>query len=262
MKDTEEAPFLDAPKYSYPMGVLTTFVRDLLLLRRRDFHQDAQACIAGLNPPLRVLGKENIPQSGPCVVTVNHFHREGFGAQWIALAIASLIPVNMHWIMTGEFTYPGKWYERLGRIGSKLLLRRIASIYGFMTMPPMPPREQDVQARAASVRAVLEYVMCSQTPGPILGLAPEGHDATNTGVLARPFPGVGRFGLLLSKTGLNFVPVAAYEMDGCFHVHFGEAYELRAPGGLSPAGKDERASQIIMENIAGLLPVQLRGEFA
>jgi hypothetical protein len=253
---------MDSPRYSFPVGVFAAFVRDVILLRKRDFHRDAQACIANIRPPLKIIGQENIPQSGPCILTVNHYHRAGFSALWIALAVASLVPQPMHWIMTGEFTYPGKWYERFGTRGSKFLLQRIAYVYSFMTMPPMPPREKDVEARAVSVRSVLEYVMCSQEPGPILGLAPEGFDATNTGVLARPFKGVGRFGLLLSKTGLKFVPVGAYEMDGCFHVCFGKAYELRVRRGLSADEKDYYASQIIMENIARLLPVHLRGEFA
>lgn len=253
---------MDVPKYSYPPGLFAAFVRDLLLLRRRDFHRDSQTCIKRLTPPLSVIDCENIPQCGPCVITVNHYHRPGFGMQWIPLAVASLVPGSMHWVMSGEFTYPGKWYEPLGTISSKFILKRIASVYKFFTMPPMPPREKDVEARAASIRAVLEYVMCAEEPAPILGLAPEGYDATNTGVLARPFKGVGRFGLLLSKTGLKFVPVGAYEADGSFHVHFGEAYELRTRRGLSADEKDWQASQTMMENIARLLPVQLRGEFA
>jgi hypothetical protein len=249
---------MDAPKYSYPPGVFAAFVRDLLLLRKRDFHQDAQACIANLRPPVKVIGRENIPQSGPCVLTVNHYHRAGFGAQWLALAVASLVPVNMHWIITGEFTYPGKWYERLGTIGSKLLLGRIAHVYGFTSMPPMPPREKDVEARAASVRAVLEYV--KHTKSTVIGLSPEGYDPPGV-VLSRPAPGAGRFGLLLSRAGLRFCPVGAYEMNGCFHIHFGKAYGLRVPAGLPVDEKDLQASQIIMEQIAALLPVHLRGEF-
>jgi hypothetical protein len=228
-------------------------------LRKRDFRTDAQACISNLYPPLKILGSENIPQRGPCVITVNHFHFEGFGAQWLALAIASLVPVTMYWIMTGEFTYPGKWYEVFGKIGSKILLQRIATVYGFSTMPPMPPRPKDVVARAAAVRAVLEYV--HRAPDPILGLAPEGHDPPK-GVLTRPPSGVGRFGLLLAKAGLQFIPVGAYEADGIFYVHFGEAYALSVSPKLSSDEKDAQASQIIMENIARLLPVHLRGEFA
>ena len=76
-------------KYSYPRGLFAKVARDVILLHRRDFHQDAKACIENLNPPLNVLGKENIPGHGPCVLTMNHYHREGFGAQWIALAVSA-----------------------------------------------------------------------------------------------------------------------------------------------------------------------------
>jgi hypothetical protein len=249
---------MDYPDYSYPLGLWASVARDILLLRRHDFHGDAKACIAKLNPPLNVSGKANIPEHGPCVVTVNHYHRAGFGAQWIALAIAALVPVNMHWLMTGEFTYPGKWYQSLGAIGSRILLKRIAYIYDFTTMPPMPPRPQDVEARAVSVRAVLEYVKNAKAP--ILGLAPEGHDPPS-GVLTRPATGLGRFGLLLSRAGLKFIPVGAYEADGFFHLQFGKSYELSVRRKLPADEKDEQAAQIIMRNIARLLPLHLRGEF-
>jgi hypothetical protein len=165
----------------------------------------------------------------------------------------------MHWIMTGEFMYQGKWYETIGAVGSRILLKRIAYIYGFTNMPPMPPREKDAAARAASVRAVLEYVKHAENP--IVGLAPEGHDPPE-GTLTRPARGLGRFGLLLSRAGLKFIPVGVYEVDGILHIQFGERYELSVPHTLSSDEKDDQASQIIMENIARLLPVHLRGEFA
>ncbi len=191
------------PRYSYPPGVFAAFVRDLLLLRKRDFHRDAQACIANLRPPLKVIGQENIPQNGPCVITVNHYHRAGFGAQWLALAIASLVPVQMHWVITGEFTYPGKWYGRLGTTGSKFLLGRIAHVYSFTSMPPMPPREKDVEARAASVRAVLEYV--KHTKSPVIGLAPEGYDPPGD-VLSRPASGRGKVWIVIIPGGTAVLP--------------------------------------------------------
>jgi hypothetical protein len=232
--------------------------RDLLLLRRRDFHQDGKACIQHWDPPLQVLGQENIPPHRPCVLTVNHYHRPGFGAQWFALAIAACVPVPIYWIITGEFTDWSKRYGSLGASASRILLKRIAHVYGFRTMPPMPPRPQDVAARAAAVRAVLEYVR--RTRDPVLGLAPEGHDPPAE-VLTHPAPGVGRFGLLLAKAGLRFVPVGVYEADGIFHLHFGEGYELIVPGDLPPDERDRLAAQTIMRNIARLLPSNLRGEF-
>jgi hypothetical protein len=247
------------PNYSYPKRTIASLVRDAILFRHRVFREDAIACIRQLKPPLHVLGQENIPQRGPCAVTVNHYCRPGFAAQWIALAIAATVPVDMHWAMTGEWTYPGKWYAPIGRALSRFVLRRIARIYGFTSMPPMPPRLKDVVERAASVRAVLDIVRNAENP--ILGLAPEGGDSPD-GKLARPAPGLGRFGLLLSNAGLKFVPVGVYEEDGVFTVHFGELYELRVDRGLSSEEKDMQAAQVIMKNIAQLLPFQLRGEFA
>jgi len=141
------------------------------------------------------------------------------------------------------------------------LLKRIAQSYGFTTMPPMPPRPKDVEARAASVRAVLEYVRHAKNP--VLGLAPEGYDPPGV-VLTRPASGSGRFALLLAKAGLMFSPVGAYEADGFFHLHFGEQYTLNVSNTRSADryGKDEGAMRIIMEHIACLLPSCLRGEFA
>jgi len=250
---------MNYPDYSYPRGLIERVVLDTLLFHRRNFRQDAIACIGRLNPSLRVIGKENVPQHGPCVVTVNHYYRAGFGAHWIALAISATVPVDMHWIMTGELTYPGRWYAPLGMALSKFVLHRAARIYGFTTMPPMPPRAKDVEERAASVRKVLDVVR--HASGPILGLAPEGGDSAD-GKLARPAPGVGRFGLLLSGAGLKFIPVGAYEADGVFTIHFGAAYTLRVARDLSSDEKDLPAAHVIMKNIAALLPTCLRGEFA
>jgi 1-acyl-sn-glycerol-3-phosphate acyltransferase len=216
--------------------------------------------MARLHPSLQVSNPENIPQQGPCVITVNHYHRPGFGAEWLALSISALVSVHVQWVMTAEFMYEGKWFQPLGSSVSRILLKRIARVYGFTCMPPMPPRPQDVQARAASVRAVLEVVR--NTREPMLGLAPEGQDASDNGVLTRPPAGVGRFGLLLVKAGLTLAPVGAYEADGIFHLRFGEGYVLSVPPGLHPEEKDRQASQCIMEHIALLLPPRLRGEFA
>lgn len=250
---------MNYPKYSYPRGFWAGLARDVLLLHRRNFRLDAKTCIENLDPPLRVLGIENIPQLGPCIITVNHYYRAGFAAQWLALAIAATVPVDMHWVMTGEWTYPGRWYAPLGMMFSKFILHRLARVYGFTSMPPMPPRPKDVVERAAAVRVVLNLV--KHTKDPVLGLAPEGGDSVD-GKLAHPASGLGRFGLLLSNAGLKFIPVGAYEANGVFTIHFGEAYELSVLRHVSADEKDAQASQIIMKNIAQLLPMHLRGEFA
>ena len=174
------------------------------------------------------------------------------------IALAALIPQEIHFVMTGELTYPGKWYAPQGRFFSKIVLARIARVYGFTTMPPMPPRPNDVESRARSVRRVLDAARREKNI--IIGLAPEGGDDP-TGQLARPASGAGRFALLLAAAGLQFVPVGIYESHGALCVHFGAAYELTVPRGLSADEKDKAAATIVMRRIAALLPESLRGEF-
>jgi hypothetical protein len=249
----------DFPKYRYPTGVVVGLAFSTIFGLRRSFREDAVRCIGGLKPPLKVLGKENIPQSRSCIITLNHYHRPGFGAEWLALGISAVVPREMHWIMTGEWTAPGKWYEPLKGLYSRILLKYLSRVYGYTTMPPMPPRSRDVVARAQSVRKVLEYAKGHSDF--ILGLAPEGTDQAG-GRLSVPAPGVGRFGLLLAGSGSAFVPVGAYEADGEFCLNFGPTYGLSVPPGLSSDEKDRVAAETMMKNIAVLLPAGLRGEFA
>ena len=241
--------------YQLPLSTVIFLAFDALTDRKRSFREDAMACIERLKPSLQIVGKENIPQNGPCVLTVNHYYRPGFDAWWIALGIAASIPVEMHWVVTGELLYLGK----LGSPISRWALKRIGKTYGFTTMPPMPPSPQDVEARARSVKKVLKLV--KETRNTILGLAPEGADQGD-GQLSLPPSGAGRFALLLAGLGSAFVPVGAYEADGAFCLRFGPAYRLSIPSGTSPDEKDRAAAEIIMKNIALLLPETLRGDFA
>jgi 1-acyl-sn-glycerol-3-phosphate acyltransferase len=246
------------PRYSYPSHLALKFIADVLFSGRRSFRRDGLECLARLDPPLRVLGAENIPHSGPCLLTFNHYYRPGFNAWWMALALAATLPVDIHFVMTGELTYPGKWYAPLGMTGSRWLLWRLSKIYGFTTMPPMPPREKDVAARARSVRETLAFAR--QHPQAILGLAPEGGDQPG-GLLNRPASGAGRFVLLLADQGFPVMPVGAFEENGEFCLHFGAVYQLQVPRGLGPDEKDRAAAQTVMSAIAAQLPPRLRGDF-
>lgn len=242
-------------QYKLPLSIVLSLTYDALTSGKRSFREDALTCVDNLNPPLRVLGKEHIPTGGSCVVTVNHYYRPGLDAWWIALAVAATVPLEMHWVTTGELMHWGK----LGSPVSRWALKRIGKTYGFTTMPPMPPRPQDVEARARSVKKVLKLL--KQTGNTILGLAPEGADQVR-GELSVPPSGVGRFGLLLAGLGSAFVPVGVYEADGTLCVRFGPAYRLSFPSGLSSDEKDRAAAEFMMKHIAVLLPEDLRGDFA
>lgn len=246
------------PRYTYPPLGFLRLAPNVLFGGQRSFRRDGQMCTKRLIPPLRVLGDENIPRTGRCLITFNHYYRPGFNAWWMALALAAAVPVDIHFTMTGELTWPGKWYAPLGQAGSRWLLRRFSRIYGFTSMPPMPPREKDVAARARSVRATLAFAR--QYPQAVLGLAPEGGDQPG-GVLNWPANGAGRFIFLLTELGFPVLPVGIFEENGEFCLRFGAAYRLQVPDGLSPDKKDHEAAQIVMSSIAALLPLRLHGVF-
>jgi hypothetical protein len=247
------------PSYSYPPSVILGLAVSVFYGGRRSFRADGQACLRRLQPPLRILGVENIPASGPCLLTFNHYYRPGFNAWWMALALSAAVPADIHYVMTGELTFPGKWYAELGMAGSRWLLNRLGRIYGFTTMPPMPPRPRDVKARARSVRKTLTFARLH--PQAMLGLAPEGGDQPG-GLLNRPPAGAGRFIALLTGPGSKIVPVGVYELEGEFCLSFGPAYSLSIPDSLGAGEKDRAVAEVVMNAIARQLPERLRGEFS
>ena len=246
------------PYYSYPPSVIFGLAASVLFGGRRSFRADGQSCLDRLQPPLRIVGKENIPRIGPVIITFNHYYRPGFNAWWMALALAATIPSDIHFVMTAELTFPGKWYAPLGMAGSRWMLKRISHVYGFTTMPPMPPRPKDVEARSRSVRKTLAFVR--QHPQAILGLAPEGGDQPG-GRINWPATGAGRFISLLAGSGSRIVPVGVYEEDGFLCLNFGDAYALEVPERLSADEKDRAVAEIVMHAIARELPLRLRGQF-
>ncbi|MEZ0395742.1 MAG: hypothetical protein ABWK53_04840 [Anaerolineales bacterium] len=247
------------PHYSYPPANLFGLAGRVFFGGRRAFRADSLACIRRLQPPLRLLGQEHIPLAGPALITFNHYYRPGFRAWWMALALAAVVRAEIHFIMTGELTFPGRWYAPLGQTASRLLLRRLAQVYGFTLMPPMPPRPWEVEGRARAVRAALAYRRSH--PQAILGLAPEGGDNPPDGALAWPPPGAGRFVALLAGE-YPITPVGIYESEAALCLHFGQAYTLSLPPGLTAEQKDRLAAESVMRAIARLLPDYLRGDFA
>lgn len=247
--------------YTLPWTLAPGLVADLLIGRRRSLRADSLRSIVRLNPGLQVLGEEFIPLDGPCLLTINHYARPGLPAWWLVLAACACVPVEIHWIMTSAWTYPDALRARLVTPLTRAIFRRIAQVYGFTSMPPMPPDPREVEARARAVRQVLDYAR--RTERPVIGLAPEGRDAPKDqpGEMVEPPPGVGRFVSQLNRQGLPIAPVGVYETDGRLCIHFGPHYDLEILQGLNAAERDRMASKAIMMRIATLLPAELRGGF-
>jgi hypothetical protein len=218
----------------------------------RSFRADAVRCASQLQPPLKVFGAENIPACGPCLVTTNHYARPGFRAWWLALAVSAAVPAEIHWLITSAWTYPDRLRSATITPITRWVLKRLAQVYGFTTLPPMPPDPIDVMRRTEAVRRVLK--VARQTERPLIGLAPEGGDFAALGRLAEPPPGVGRFILYLCALGLDISPVGVFEEAGCLCLRFGAHYRLSAFPGLPAPVRDRLASQQVMQHIADLIP--------
>lgn len=244
--------------FPIPWQLVPRIAAASLAHRTRSFRRDSIMVSTLLNPPLEIRGQEKIPMHGPYLVTTNHFSYPGFNAWWLTLAVSSVLPVEVHWIMTGAMIYPGKFYETPMRILTTWAFRRVAQVYSFTNMPPVPPYSYDVEGRARAVRRILQYA--ASAPEPVIGLAPEGTDHPG-GSLGVPPPGSGRLVAHLAAHCRVILPVGIFVNDDHLCVQFGECYSLQTPDGLSRKQLDLYVSQIVMRTIAHQLPVSLSGEF-
>jgi len=251
-------------QFPSPLRLVLRIVGAVLLHRRLDFRKEAQGVIKQLNPPLQIIGAENIPETGPCVVTMNHYSRPGFQAWWMALAISAIVPAQIHWIMAAAWTTPKRWKAWWWVPFTSWVFQKVADTFGFSTMPPMPPNPQQVAWRAKSVRQVLRYVRDelshAEGPAPLIGLAPEGGDMPG-GVVSMPPSGTGRFIEQLARMGLQIAPVAVFIDEGGMAVNFGPPYWLDLPTGLTRDENDECVRRQVMSAIARLAPEEIQGDF-
>ena len=242
----------------YPLPVSTAFRLLLagILVQKRSFHLDSLKMVEPVR--IKILGCQWIPSHGNLLLTINHYHRQGFGIWWAIAALSAQIEPEICWIMTSNWTYPGQRRDRVIRPFSRFLFARIAQTYSFITMPPMPPAPDQVKERSIAVRNVLKYVQ--QTRNPIVGLSPEGMDIP-TGYLGFPPPGSGRFINHLIKQNLEIVPIGIYEENSRLCLNFGPHYQPVVDENISSSELDHEISQIVMTHIADLLPTHLRGSF-
>jgi hypothetical protein len=192
------------------------------------------------------------------VILVNHYTRPGFKAWWIALTVSASISFDIHWVVTAGWVYDDILRSHTVTPISRWLLRRITKSYGFTSMPAMPPKPVQTQARATAVRKLLRYV--DTTDQPIIGLAPEGADSPS-GQLQPPPAGAGRLLALLSKRGLAWLPMGIYEADGALHVKFGSVIDA-AISQVQHTDLDRKMAEKAMSAIATCLPERLRGPYA
>lgn len=248
------------PNYPLPIGLGARLAIAIMLRKHINFAQQARSYSSRLGPQIVTVGTQNIPRTGPCLITINHYSRTGFRSWWLAISVSAAVPVDIRWIITNAWTFPDKVQARFLTPITDALFPQIAWCLDFSTMPPMPPRPQDLERRSQGVRSVLHdtrrILEIGEGDQLMIGLAPEGGD-TPGGALAPPPPGAGRFIEQLARMGLVIVPVGIYEESGRLCLNFGAGYNLSVPSGISKHERDRDVSWLVMEQIATLVPEQL-----
>jgi hypothetical protein len=157
--------------------------------------------------------------------------------------------------MTAAWTFPDSaWRRRVLTPLTRWAFDRVARVYGFVTMPPMPPDPQEVEARAVAVLRTVRLARRLAREGGMIGLAPEGRDFAEG--LGQPPDGAGEFIALLIRAGLPVLPVGVTEMEGRLHVSFGELFVPDIPS--ARAERDRAVTRQVMTAIAQQLPQNTR----
>jgi len=240
----------------FPMSLALRIVFSILLYEKRDFRRDAQTALAANSQRITYEGLANIPQTGPLLVIINHYSRPQVSVIWAALAISSQLPQPPIWLMTSAWTKRQPGWDVLRTRLTTIIFARLAFIYGFITMPPMPPVVNEITDRAVSIRRLFKLV--HQNPQSMICLAPEGQDSSD-GTLGQPAQGTGRLVQQLAKKLKRILPVGVYDPNGCLFVRFGEVFSLTEAN--QDENADEQVSDELMQAIAALLPEHLRGRY-
>ena len=242
-------------QYRLPHRLVAEVVWAALALQPRSVARDATVALTGLRPALAVRGEENVPTRGPCLVACNHYSRPGFAAWWLALAISAAVAARrapdadpeIHWVMTAAWTFPESgWRHRVLTPLTRWAFRRVARVYGFVPMPPMPPDPREAEARARAVLKTVRLARRMAQEGGMIGLAPEGMDTP--GGMGEPPAGAGRFVALLVEAGLPVLPVGVTEAGGRLRVSFGPAFLPQVP--QDRAERDRAVTRQVMDAIA------------
>jgi len=245
-------------RYPFPWKTSLHLLRDTILLRPRSFRDDALNSSLLLPQQPVIINNNNIPAKGPCLLVVNHYNQPDFGAWWIALGVTIAVPIDIHWLMTAAWTFPKDPLLRPFTPLTYWIFTRIARVYEFTNMPPMPPDPNQTENRAVSIRRALRYARRSVDP--VIAMAPEGRDLPG-GILGPPPPGVGRFIAHLVKRCHRIVPIGIYEEGGRLCLSFGPAFEPGPPPGDTSDDLDNHVSRCVMDALALQLPARLRGVY-
>jgi 1-acyl-sn-glycerol-3-phosphate acyltransferase len=206
-----------------------------------------------MDPPAVVRGVEHIPKDGRLVIVANHYQRRGLWIAWPGAVVTSAVADRrgddppLHWVVTGGLRLC-QWKRRGPEIPfTDMIFQRVARTYQMAALPLTGKRKR--------ARALKQWARWA-TRGEAVGLFPEGLSG-GTDTLRPPEAGFEKLCRMLALIGCVFLPCGIYEEDAVLTVRFGEPVDPRSV----LHADDGRRGDIVMEAIATLLPLPLRGPY-
>ncbi len=246
------------PRYAIPWSVRLLAARRVLRGRPASASADMARVLAAAPVPPRVEGSENIPLTGPVLITQNHYCRRGLGPWWgtslVFTTLAQRRGADPAWMVTSEWYYLDLLRTLTVTPFTRWAFGHAARVWGFL---PMPPDERELARRAWAVRQALTAARALFAAGGALGIAVEGRGED---ALIEPPAGAGRF-LLRLAAGIPILPVGIYEADGALTARFGPVYHLHPRPGEDKAAEEARIKGEVMQTIAAVVPEGMRGPY-
>jgi 1-acyl-sn-glycerol-3-phosphate acyltransferase len=182
---------------------------------------------------VKLVGRKNVPQTGPLIIASNHLH-------WTDVP---LVPAYL----SRQVVYLAKEELFMGRIG--WLVRFLGAI-------PVKRGEADRQLLRASNELLKR--------GKALVIFPEGHRSDNHQLI----PAHAGMGMIALRAGVPVVPVAVCGSEHVFKkfrpritISYGEPLVLRPKGAKITKEDIQEATETVMRHIAAMLPPAYRGVY-
>jgi 1-acyl-sn-glycerol-3-phosphate acyltransferase len=254
-------------RYHFPLHFIVPRLPSFILGRRRSLSADAQAAFRAIGTLPHIAGAEQIPEHGPFLMVMNHFHREDIPSWWMAMAVVQAITERraghacgeLRMVIASQWTYQGL-RKLIAEPLSRFLIGRVIRVYHGLPMIPTALGQSASAQRARTLRNIIEATHEAARNETPIGLAPEGGD-TPGGVMIRPPTGAGRFMQLLAGSGMPLLPAGAWADGDQLWVKFGEPFQLSGLEMKKKDAREEAVVQQVMGRIAALVPERLRGPF-
>src|SRR5512146_2954739 len=123
-----------ATRTPLPRKTLVRLVFAILTRHSLSFRKESTRAVASYFPHLKIYTRENIPDRGGYVATINHYTRPGFSSWWLTLSVSSALPAEVHWVTAAAWREP-HWLSP----ATHWAFPRLATVYNFTSLPPMHP---------------------------------------------------------------------------------------------------------------------------